>query len=188
MGLLSGYIRDARMKQARPYIRGDVLDLGCGPGDTKIWGGENISRYVGIDYNPSNVEKLKQKFPDSQFFALNVDIEGFGLDDRFDTVVMIALIEHIFNQRHLFEQAIKCLKPQGRIVVTTPTPFGNDIVHRLGAAVGLFAKSAADDHIVIYNRKRFEILANEFDLRVERYSTFELGCNQLVVLRRAGGA
>ncbi len=72
---------------------------------------------------------------------------------------------------------------QCRLLVTTPTPFGNDIVHRLGAAIGLFAKAAADDHIVIYNRQRFEILAKEFDLKLERYESFGFGCNQLAILR-----
>ena len=69
---------------------------------------------------------------------------------------MIAIIEHIWNQRFLFEQVLKNLKPSGKIVITTPTPFGNDFVHALGAKVGLFAKSAVDDHIMIYNKKRFK--------------------------------
>ena len=188
MGLLSAHIRKVRMTKARPFIRGDVLDIGCGPGDVKQACQAAISRYVGIDYNAANVDRLRRAFPDARFHAIDVDRNDFALNEKFDTVVMIALIEHIFNQRHLFEQAKQCLKPDGRIVVTTPTPFGNDIVHRFGAAVGLFAKSAADDHIVIYNRHRFDILAKELGLRIERYATFEFGCNQLVVLKQTAGA
>jgi len=59
-------------------------------------------------------------------------------------------------------------------------------LHRLGAAIGLFAKSAVDDHIVIYNRHRFTILADEVGFEVERYESFQFGCNQFVVLARAG--
>ena len=56
------------------------------------------------------------------------------------------------------------LKPNGRIVLTTPTVIGNDLVHRLGASVGLFSQDAQDDHIVIFNKRRFEVLANEVGL------------------------
>jgi 2-polyprenyl-3-methyl-5-hydroxy-6-metoxy-1,4-benzoquinol methylase len=95
---------------------------------------------------------------------------------------MIALIEHLFNQQHVMSEVANVLKPDGVVVVTTPTPFGNDIVHRLGAKAGLFAKSAVDDHIVIYNHHRFCIMAREVGLKLKYYRTFQLFCNQLAVL------
>ena len=55
-------------------------------------------------------------------------------------------------------------------------------MHRTGARLGLFSKVAADDHIVIYNKKRFQILASDFGLSIERYERFQFGCNQLVIL------
>jgi 2-polyprenyl-3-methyl-5-hydroxy-6-metoxy-1,4-benzoquinol methylase len=181
--LLSNYIRDTRMNKIRPYVRGDVLDVGCGPAMIKQKFGNRIDAYVGVDRNAGLVEKLRVKFPDADFHAVDLDEGRLSLGGKFDTILLIAIIEHVFNQKHLFREVVRHLKPGGSIVITTPTPFGNDVVHRLGAAIGLFAKTAADDHIVIYNRRRLEILAREFGLKLETYRTFGFGCNQLAILR-----
>ena len=82
---------------------------------------------------------------------------------------MLALIEHLFNQKHVIDEVKMALKPDGLLLITTPTPFGNDIIHSIGAKVGLFAKSACYDHIVIYNEKRFKILANEVEMKLVHY-------------------
>lgn len=97
---------------------------------------------------------------------------------------MVALIEHLFNQQHVMSEVANALKPGGIIVMTTPTPFGNDVVHRLGASIGLFAKAAVDDHIVIYNHHRFRLMAKEVDLQLKSYRKFQFFCNQIAVLAR----
>lgn len=76
------------------------------------------------------------------------------------------------------------LKPSGKLIVTTPTPFGNDVVHAIGGSLGLFAKSAVTDHVVIYNRRRFKILENEFNLKLTKYKQFQFFCNQLAVFEK----
>ena len=49
---------------------------------------------------------------------------------------------------------------------------------------GLFdITGGLNDHIVIYNKKRFYLMARDMNLEVEVYRTFQLGCNQLVVLK-----
>jgi hypothetical protein len=84
-------------------------------------------------------------------------------------------------------EVVNALKPGGIVVMTTPTPFGNDIVHRLGASLGLFAKAAVDDHIVIYNHHRFSLMAIEVGLQLKSYQTFQFLCNQIVVLSKGAG-
>ena len=173
------------MKKARPFVHGDVLDLGCGPAVMLELCRDRTKSYCGVDRSAATIEKLRASHPESSFHQRDLDGEDLNLARQFDVVLMLALVEHIFNHKYLFEQAIRHLKPDGRIVITTPTYFGNDVVHRLGAAVGLFAKSAADDHIVIYNKQRFRILANELNLRLLHFKLFEFGCNQLAVLARS---
>jgi SAM-dependent methyltransferase len=183
MPLLSAWLRKKRFSRVRPYITGDVLDLGCGPAEI-VRGGLSlpIDRYFGVDCCAEIVERNRSDLPQHQFAVRDMDEGRLDFDARFDSILMVALVEHIYNQKHLFKEARSLLKPHGRIIITTPTPLGNDLVHRVGASIGLFAKSAADDHIVIYNRKRFVTLTRDLDLRIEAYRTFQLGCNQLVVL------
>jgi SAM-dependent methyltransferase len=184
MPLLSEHIRVVRLEKARPFILGDVLDLGCGSALVKTRFSEQIAHYVGVERDPRHVESLRKTFPDAEFHVRDLDRDRLGFGPRFDSVVMLALIEHVFNQKHLFGEVVACLKPGGRIIITTPTVIGNDVVHRIGSAFGLFARSAVDDHIAIFNKKRLHILANEFGLRLAAYSKFELACNQLAVMNR----
>ncbi|HNR33418.1 MAG TPA: methyltransferase domain-containing protein, partial [Candidatus Hydrogenedentes bacterium] len=128
---------------------------------------------------------LRRRFPDHTFLRKDLDEDLLDLGRQFDTVLLVAVIEHVFNQKHLMRQLVPLLKPEGRLVVTSPTPFGNDVVHRIGAALGLFSKDAAHDHVVIYNKRRFLLLAREFGLMLETYCRFQCGCNQLAVFRTA---
>lgn len=184
MSLLSSYLHSIRINKVKPYIKGDVLDLGCGPATHLNIARDQIKTYYGIDYDEKLITKDKKMYPDAKFFVKDLDEDKLNLDKKFDAILMVALIEHIFNQKFFFREVIKYLKPNGIIVITTPTPFGNDIVHRIGGKFGLFSKVAVDDHIVIYNKKRVEILTREFDLKITKYFTFEFGCNQLVILRK----
>ena len=184
MPLLTGYLTRERMKRIAPYVHGDVLDLGCGGADVYRNFGSRINHYCGVEYSDAAVDALRAKHPEASFLARNLDRDALGLDRQYDCILMVALIEHLFNQQHVMSNVAMALKPGGRIVVTTPTPFGNDIVHRMGAKLGLFSKAAVDDHIVIYNHHRFGLLAGEIGLKLAHYQRFQLGCNQLVVLSR----
>jgi SAM-dependent methyltransferase len=188
MALLTPHLTRARTARIAPYIRGDVLDLGCGShGTASIYEqyGERMTHYCGIERSEESVRKLSERYPSGRFFARDLDRDQLGLNRKFDCILMIALIEHLFNQQHVMSEVVNALKPAGIVVMTTPTPFGNDIVHRLGANMGLFAKAAVDDHIVIYNHHRFRLMAGEVGLELKSYHTFQLFCNQLAVLSKA---
>lgn len=188
MALLTSYLINAREEQIAPHIQGDVLDLGCG--QAQVWQrhGHRMKTYTGVERDPGQVARLRAAFPDADFHCRNLDEDKLDLPGRFDCVLMVALIEHLFNQKHVMDQVAGVLKPKGVLVLTTPTPFGNDIVHRLGARLGFFSKAAVDDHIVIYNRHRLGLMAREVGLRVSGYHTFQMGCNQLATLTLDGDA
>lgn len=172
------------MKLAAPYIRGDVLDIGCQRGQLYEYASDQISTYTGIDLSESALEKARQAHPDCAFHKINLDDEALDFTSVFDRIVMLAVIEHVFNLKKLGQSIAQALKPGGSVILTTPTPFGNDIIHAVGARIGLFAASAADDHIAIFNKKRLEIFAGECGLEMTAYKQFQLGCNQLAVLTK----
>ncbi|MCE5232017.1 MAG: class I SAM-dependent methyltransferase [Mizugakiibacter sp.] len=187
MGLLTPYLTKARTSRIASYIHGDVLDLGCGSlGRAAILEqyGKQTTSYCGVERSEESVQQLRDRYPNFQFFARDLDRDSLALDRKFDCILMVALIEHLFNQQHVMSEVANALKPGGIIVMTTPTPFGNDVVHRLGASIGLFAKAAVDDHIVIYNHHRFRLMAKEVDLQLKSYRKFQFFCNQIAVLAR----
>ena len=188
--MLTNYLRRARAKRVAPFIRGDVLDLGCGShGIANVLDhfGPRITSYCGVEMSDEAVTLLRSNYHDyrnASFLACDLDSGRLDIGRTFDCILMVALIEHLFNQKHVMSQVAALLKPEGIVVITTPTPIGNDVVHRIGSAIGLFAKAAVDDHIVIYNRLRFGIMAREVGLQVKSYRTFQFFCNQLVTLGR----
>jgi|SRR5690348_2168640 SAM-dependent methyltransferase len=188
MELLTPYLARARTARIAPFIRGSVLDLGCGShGVSAVYDQYcvQMTDYCGIERSQESVLKLKKRYPKQQFFARDLDRDRLELDRKFDCILMIALVEHLFNQQHVMSEVVNALNPDGIIVMTTPTPFGNDIVHRLGASLGLFAKAAVDDHIVIYNHHRFRLMAGEVGLHLKTYKTFQFFCNQIAVLEKS---
>ena len=187
MGLLTPYLTHVRTTRIAPYIHGSVLDLGCGShGVAAIYDqyNERMTHYCGIERSDESVQQLSKRYPAGQFFARDLDRDRLGLDKKFDCILMIALIEHLFNQQHIMSEVVDALNPDGIVVMTTPTPFGNDIVHRLGGNMGLFAKAAVDDHIVIYNHHRFRLMAGEVGLQIKSYRTFQFFCNQIAILEK----
>lgn len=186
MGILSERIKRSRLRRVAPHVRGDVLDIGCGPALLLAESGAAIASYTGIDHNAGRIAALQRQYPQHRFHCKDLDEDVLECGRKFDTVLLIAVIEHVYNQKHLLKQLVPLLTPEGRIIITTPTPFGNDVVHRIGAALGLFSKDAAHDHIVLYNRRRFEMISRDFGLSLVEYRRFQCGCNQIAVLRRAG--
>lgn len=184
MGLLSNVIKRQRMRMVAPYVHGDVLDVGCGPALVLEACRDRVASYTGIEHTDARVAALRRRFPDHTFLRSDLDADTLAPGRQFDVILLVAVIEHVYNQKHLLQQLVPLLTPEGRLVITTPTPFGNDVVHRIGAALGLFSKDAAHDHVVIYNKRRLVLLAREFGLVVEHYRRFQCGCNQLAVLRR----
>lgn len=185
MALLSKYLSDARFARLAPHISGDVLDIGCQEGQLKARLGGAIASYTGVDMSETAVAAARLAHPGAAFHVLDIDKDPLPFEDAFDTIVMSAVIEHIFNLGLLGAGLSRALRPGGSIVLTTPTPLGNDVVHRLGAAIGLFSPAAANDHIVIFNKKRCEIFAEEFGLRLASHRLFQFGCNQLAILQKS---
>ena len=184
MPLLSGFITKSRYRHALKHVRGDVLELGCGAGDLVGFHSQKLGRYVGVDISEGGIALAKKRFPTAEFITRDIESEELGFEEAFDSILMVAFIEHIFNQGFLLDQCFRALRPEGSLIITTPTSFGNDIVHRIGVSLGLFHKSAMDDHIVIYNKLRMQIAADEFGYVLAHYKKFQFGCNQLAVLRR----
>jgi len=184
MALLSPLIRRQRTAMVKPFIRGDVLEIGCHDAATLKKDNAELGRYVGTDIDEVALERARKRYPEREFIAANIEIDELPYRDEFDTVLLVALIEHILNQRHLLQQCHRVLRPGGALVITTPTPFGNDVVHRAGAALGLFAKSIAHHHVVIYDKRRLQAAAAMVGFSLDQHRYFQLRCNQLAVLRK----
>jgi 2-polyprenyl-3-methyl-5-hydroxy-6-metoxy-1,4-benzoquinol methylase len=180
--LLTPWVRENRNQVAGQYVRGAVLDVGCGLG-TIIPMLSADQPYVGVEVNVALVEHLRRQFPGRRFEVRDVDREPLALgDEHFDTVLMIAVIEHLHHPEWVLNQVRHYLRPEGRVVVTTPTPLGHQ-VHRWGTRLGLFVPEAAAEHKGQFDRPAMAQLLARVGMTIEHYQRFQWGLNQLFVCR-----
>ncbi len=89
-----------------------ILDLGCGD----LW----LTKYLRkLNYNVVGIDKsLDAKYP----YTIECDANNLPFDDNsFDCVLMVEVVEHI-NPKTAYSEIRRVLKPNGKIIVTTPNP------------------------------------------------------------------
>lgn len=111
--LLSAYY------QAKPYIKGNLLELGCGEGRGVELLAPLADTYIGIDKIESVIDSLEKKYPDYEFMSGVFPPFPFE-DDSFDTIVTFQVIEHVKNDEGFIKEIYRVLKPGGKALITTP--------------------------------------------------------------------
>lgn len=177
-GLLSPFLRRRRIAAALPFLRGRVLDYGCGVGALAKFFSPEF--YAGVDDDAASLAIAKKEHPAHVFFSK----EDFSLrEGPFDSIALLAVIEHVDDGGSLFRFLGTLIAPDGCIVLTTPLPAAGPL-HRLGARIGLFSKEAHEDHKSLYGRDEIASMARLIDFRIAIAKRFLFGMNQLFVLER----
>ena len=117
--LLGTTLGDLRVKAVLPYVRGRLLDLGCGSNQL-------LHRYgcgVGVDVHPwAGVDLIVED-------CSKLPFEGCS----FDTVALVASLNHIPNRADVLEECRRVLRPDGQVLVTMLAPLTSRIWHWLRA-------------------------------------------------------
>lgn len=180
-------LQNLRNNEIINFLRGDVLELGCWEGFIPEFLNKKNknNNYYGIDYREDTIKNLTTKYPEYHFIKHDLDEVLDFWRQEFDTVVSTAVIEHIYNQKNFFITATRALKKWGKLVITTPSNFGNDIIYPLMCKLWYrWGNGVLSDHITIYNKDRFMVAANDFWLEIESFKFFEFFCNQVVIFNK----
>ena len=106
---------------ALEYVKGSVLDLGCGLGNFSLEAGRRGHPVLAVDASPTAVARLNEdaKREGLPVRGIQADIENWTIAESYDTIVVIGLLMFF---RH--ETALKLLtatqehvKPGGRAIV-----------------------------------------------------------------------
>jgi SAM-dependent methyltransferase len=105
------------VKRNAGYLRGRLLDIGCGAKPYREIIGKYCTEYVGLD-RPATLHGLQ-----------NVDVGGDALhlpfgDESFDSVVSFQVMEHVTEPGLFLSEAFRVLKSGGAAMVTTPFMWG----------------------------------------------------------------
>lgn len=186
-GFLSPLLETLRVGHAARWVEGKyMLDCGCGRGRLLEMLGSGVC-YTGVDNNPALVNYLQKRFPQSQFVCASVEELTFPKLVTFDCIVMTALLEHLVSPAEVLEHIVALLRPDGVLVITTPTPAYEILLH-MGSRLGLFDRHADKDHKQLLTRADLEDALEGTGLQLERYYCFAFGGNQLAVGRKPADA
>ena len=103
-----------------------IIDIGCGHGSVSrdlVTQGYEV---YGMEINREAVESLREK----GIKPVEHDItQPFRLDEKFDLVLILDVLEHLFNPLALVAEAAKILNDDGYLIITVPLYF--DLLDRI---------------------------------------------------------
>jgi SAM-dependent methyltransferase len=112
--------QDRRLNQIREYVRLEgrrILDIGCGLGMYVDKFRRFSDEVYGVDVDPDKVAQASEWLP-------NIAVapgEHLPFEDgMFDVILLNEVIEHVDDDRLTIQEAYRCLRPGGHIIIYAP--------------------------------------------------------------------
>ena len=181
---LDKLLRQERFKKIKKYIPDNsvVCDLGCGK-DAQFL--KNTSSFlkqgIGLDSAIKN-------YQDANLELKNIKIEkNLPLENEScDIITMAAFIEHLAYPQEVLNECFRCLKPAGKLIITTPTPLARPILEFLASNLNLIDEKEISGHKNYFWPKNLKqmLLRAGFNGENIKSHFFELFFNNLTIARR----
>jgi SAM-dependent methyltransferase len=104
---------------AAHWIKGDLLEVGCGEGRGIEHLAPHVSTYSAIDKIESAIDDLRARYPTGNFVSGHLPPLPYP-DSSFDSVVSFQVIEHIEDDKLFLREIHRVLRPGGTVLITTP--------------------------------------------------------------------
>jgi len=98
----------------------NILDAGCAQGTLALLLAERGHNVWAIDIRQQFLDYAASRYEKGQVRFLSGNVLELDLDERFDLIFANQLIEHLVYPVELTHRLVDLLKPQGRLVMTTP--------------------------------------------------------------------
>jgi SAM-dependent methyltransferase len=107
--------------QFAAQLRGEVLEIGCGSGNFTVLMAAAGHRVTGIDLHAPYVDTARSRlagYPEVSVICADATSRAF--EARYDTVVMLDVLEHIEDDVGFLTKLRGALRPGGRIILKVP--------------------------------------------------------------------
>jgi SAM-dependent methyltransferase len=161
----------ARVVKVLPFVRGRLLDLGCGFNNL-------VSLYgagVGVDVHP---------WPGVDVLVRNSALLPFPTC-AFDTVTIVAALNHIPNRRHVLLEVQRVLADDGRLILTMIGPLTGRIAHALFAKDERTRGGLTEGERMGMTRQEVESLLRATGFVVQELVPFEFHLNWVYIAEKA---
>ncbi len=101
----------------------NILDAGCGNGETSIILAKSVSRVVGIDLSSEKIKSASRKAEKKRISAmfLRADLRKLPFAaESFDQIVSLDVLDAIDEDTKVLQEFYRVLKPSGRVVFSLP--------------------------------------------------------------------
>lgn len=109
-----------------------LLDLACGDGMMTAMFAERFNRVVGVDASSKHLAEARKRIPSAKFY--DSLIEDFQTDEKFDTVLLLDILEHVVDPVTVLHKAASFLSEEGVLIAHVPN--ANAINRRLAVLMG----------------------------------------------------
>jgi len=162
-----------RIDKTLPYVRGRLLDVGCGFNNlVREYGsgtGADVHPWPGVDVIIPDAGRLPFR------------------EASFDTVAMIAMLNHVPKRREALVEARRVLRPAGQLLVTMIGPVVGRLAHLLFVRDELERGGMKSGELLGMRTHEVRALLTGMGFRIVAEAPFELGLNRLYVAAKASG-
>lgn len=177
------HIHDAVFELVKKYLPADsnVVDIGAGQGAFSLRLDKLGHKVTALDVDTEN-----WKLTDVDFIGINLDSEfASKINQKFDAVVAIEIIEHLENPFSFIRECAKLLKPNGLLFLSTPNveAVNSRLMFLFKGRLRLFDDwtTVRMAHITPIFKWKLDMCLDEADFRVVEISSgkqvFHLGSN-----------
>jgi SAM-dependent methyltransferase len=96
----------------------NILDVGCGVGHVLEVLQDLGAKGIGLDLNKTLISWLKNKLPNYSF--IHEDFRDFYPWSSYSLITMMAVLEHVKEDRKFLRKAFDLLRPGGYLIIVVP--------------------------------------------------------------------
>lgn len=174
------YLRYKPIFKNIPKELDSLLDIGSGKNPwflklkklpSKIYA---IDRFDNIENKSLPINYLKLEIKDKIPFN----------DNYFDLITMLAVLEHLEQEKEILTDIFRILKPGGYFLITVPTKYAKPVLEFLAFKIHLINEDSIREHKRYYTKNYLLNLIQNLGFKINRIYYFEFGFNLFVLAQK----